>query len=96
MQMTVYQPRASASPAGQAANALAGELWDLATGMELRTFTGHTVISVAISPDGRTALSGSSDHTLKLWNLTPCLPASVSRKLTKRLSKVLQSAMRAF
>jgi WD40 repeat protein len=38
----------------------------------IRTFTGHTgaVGSVAIAPDGRTALSASQDKTLKLWNLT--------------------------
>jgi WD40 repeat protein len=48
------------------------KLWDIATGKELRTLTGHTawVGSVAFSPDGHTALSGSGDNTLKLWNLT--------------------------
>ena len=47
------------------------KLWDLASGKELRTFTGHSdgVTSVAIAPDGRTALSGSPDKTLKLWDL---------------------------
>ncbi len=36
-----------------------------------RHFTGHTgeVWCVAIAPDGRTALSGSADHTLILWDL---------------------------
>jgi WD40 repeat protein len=48
------------------------KLWDVATGKELRTFTGHSkqVLSVAFSPDGRTALSSSYDATLKLWDLT--------------------------
>ncbi|RKZ93592.1 MAG: hypothetical protein DRR19_00760 [Candidatus Parabeggiatoa sp. nov. 1] len=37
----------------------------------VRTFTGHSngVSSVAFSPDGRYALSGSDDKTLKLWNV---------------------------
>lgn len=43
----------------------------MATGQELRTFTGHTdyVTSVAFSADARTALSGSFDTTLKLWEV---------------------------
>ena len=47
------------------------KLWDVATGKELRSFTGHTntVRSVAFSPDGRFALSGSGDSTLKLWEM---------------------------
>ena len=46
-------------------------LWDLASGKELRMFDGHSdwVRSVAIAPDGRTALSGSADCTSKLWDL---------------------------
>jgi len=37
----------------------------------IRTFTGHPdgVSSVSFSPDGRTALSGSGDKTLKLWDV---------------------------
>src|SRR5262249_52447624 len=38
----------------------------------IRTFTGHSrsVVSVAFSPDdGRTALSGSDDQSLKLWEV---------------------------
>ncbi|CAI2716970.1 caspase family protein [Nitrospina watsonii] len=47
------------------------KLWEIATGKEVRTFTGHTylVTSVAFSPDGRYALSGSVDYTLKLWEV---------------------------
>src|SRR5262249_52553155 len=39
-------------------------LWDLTTGRELHCFTGHegAVCCVAVSPDGRYALSGSSDR----------------------------------
>lgn len=45
-------------------------LWDLETGVTLRTFTGHTsdVFSVALSPDNRQIVSGSRDGTIKLWN----------------------------
>jgi WD40 repeat protein len=37
----------------------------------LQTLTGHSnsVISVAYSPDGQTLASGSSDKTIKLWNV---------------------------
>ncbi len=42
-----------------------------ATNRALRTFTGHTsaVPTVVVTPDGRQALSGSLDSTLRLWNL---------------------------
>jgi WD40 repeat protein len=48
------------------------KLWEVATGKELRTFTGHKweVTSVAFAPDGRTALSvGNHDAMVKLWDV---------------------------
>ncbi len=52
------------------------ELWDVATGVRLRTiegnFEGHKkeILSVAFSPDGRYAISGSRDWALKLWDIS--------------------------
>src|SRR5262249_37921317 len=45
--------------------------WDVTTGKLLRTFEGHSleVNSVDFSSDGRRALSGSDDNTLKLWDV---------------------------
>jgi WD40 repeat protein len=47
-------------------------LWRLLYDQSIRTFTGHSswISSVAFAPDCRTALSGSADQTLKLWDLT--------------------------
>ncbi len=47
------------------------KLWDLESGAELRTLAGHSlsVTGVALSADGRRAVSASWDRTLKLWDL---------------------------
>ncbi len=46
-------------------------LWDVETGAtewEVRVHTG-VVLSVAIAPDGKQALSGNGDHTVRLWDI---------------------------
>ncbi len=42
-------------------------VWDLETGTCTATLEGHTneVMTVAISPDGKTAVSGSADATMR-------------------------------
>lgn len=48
------------------------ELMDINSGKSLVRFRGHTalILSVALSPDGKTLATGSHDNTAKLWDVT--------------------------
>jgi serine/threonine protein kinase len=54
--------------AGQGASV---RIWDTATGQETARLTGHTnaVRSIAVSREGRQAVTGGDDRTLRLWDL---------------------------
>ena len=47
-------------------------MWDVALGRLLNTLEGHysSVNSVAVTPDNTKIVSGSSDYTIKVWDLT--------------------------
>jgi WD40 repeat protein len=60
--------RQRATPSGSVVAPLL--VWDAKTGRLLRSLKGHgaPVLSVAISADGKQAVSGSQDGTAKVWN----------------------------
>jgi eukaryotic-like serine/threonine-protein kinase len=65
-------------------------LWDLETGKEASSFTGHkgSVNSVAFSPDGLRALSGGDDQSMRLWDATTGKELACFRGHTARVSSV--------
>jgi WD40 repeat protein/DNA-binding SARP family transcriptional activator len=51
------------------------KLWDIRSGKELLTLTGHrgAVYGVAFSPDGKRVATGSTDITAKVWDISTAL-----------------------
>jgi serine/threonine protein kinase/WD40 repeat protein len=62
-------------------------LWDIATGAILREMTGHeaTILSIAFSPDGHHAVSGSADGVAILWDVTT---GAELRRFTRQMDRV--------
>ncbi len=63
------------TPDGQQILATSGsdlELWEISTGVKLRTLKGHLdrVMGVAVTPDGKTIVSGASDGIYNVWNFS--------------------------
>lgn len=46
-------------------------LWDIETSQQTTVFSGHTgdVMSLSLSPDLRTFVSGACDASVKLWDI---------------------------
>ena len=46
-------------------------VWDVASGWQVRKFTGHAggVRSLAITADAKLAVSGSTDSTVRIWGI---------------------------
>ena len=61
-------------------------VWDLESDRCLATLEGHThyVAAVALSADGRRALSGSADKTVRVWDLSPMTVAPAEDKQAAR------------
>jgi WD40 repeat protein len=69
-------------------------LWDLATGRSIRFFRGYferhssSISSVKFSPDGKHALTGSWDNTLRLWQANTGTSIRVFEGHTKAVTAV--------
>jgi WD40 repeat protein len=65
-------------------------LWNSSLEKKLKTFTGHTasINSAMFSPDGRFILSGSSDNTIRLWEIENCKCIRVFKGHTNAVNSV--------
>lgn len=45
------------------------KVYNTATGENVRTFTGHKVLCVGYSPDGKIIASGGNDNCIRLWDV---------------------------
>ena len=78
------------------------KIWDVDTGQELRTLTGHTdwVTALAFSPDGTMLASGGNDRALRIWgppnaaaavSVPPPSPTPPPSTVTVKLKTLLES-----
>ncbi|MEV5343550.1 WD40 repeat domain-containing protein, partial [Streptomyces sp. NPDC052676] len=60
-----------------------------ASGAPQVTLAGHTdtVLAVAFSPDGRSLTSGSTDQTIRRWNVAPTTPRKAISKICHTIGR---------
>jgi WD40 repeat protein/serine/threonine protein kinase len=70
------------------------KLWNVSTGEEIRTFTGHVkpVRALSVSGNGRLLLSGSDDSSAKLWDVETGKELRTFEGLTGRIYAVALSS----
>ena len=56
---------------GRSSVLLPSALWDIETSQQTTVFSGHSgdVMSLSLSPDFRTFVSGACDASIKLWDI---------------------------
>ena len=70
------------------------KLWDIATGMEMRTYAGHelTVNGVQFSPNGKYIATSSADKTFRVWNVLNGKPLFISPSGEKFMTDIAFSS----
>ncbi|MBS0607655.1 MAG: hypothetical protein JSR57_11955, partial [Verrucomicrobia bacterium] len=56
------------------------KIWDLASGQELQTLTGHQRSVYCLEVKDGMLISGSADHTIKIWDFTPIVKSPAGKQ----------------
>ena len=69
----------------------AGRLWDMRTGRSVMVMEGHVrgILALDFSPNGAALVSGSEDHTARVWDLRKRGTAATLPGHTSLISQVM-------